>query len=228
MNIKTDFTKLGETERENIEEQWRRKLVKYKSIFSQIQGSFQKKKRAFFSFICLLLDDILHAIQLDYDTDIELLNLKVRRVFEVLMVLHWINRHSPRDVYKQFALEQINFCDNLKQNSTLIPEAIRILDSHRSVAINGAQQLGMLGIEREPLRRINFKDEAYLSQCEGVYNEIYNISSVLLHGGLFAAKFRMERPPDILYQNLLFTRMIELFPLIHAELKQIQQIKKVY
>lgn len=228
MNIKTDFTKLGEAERENIEEQWRRELVKYKSIFLQFQGSFQKKRRAFFRLMCLLLDDVLRAIQIDYDTDIELLNLKVRQVFEVLMVFYWVNRHSPRDVYKQFALEQINFCDNLKQEGTLIPEAARILDSHRNVAISGAKQLGMIGIEKESLKRINFKDEAYLSHCEGIYNGIYNISSVLLHGGLFAAKFRMERPPDILYQNLLFTIMIELFPLLHVELQKLQQIKVTY
>ena len=88
-----------ELEQQQIEKYWLDTLKKYKNPFLGLLSGFQKKDSAFFMLISCIVNDVLRDITIGYDTEIQTLNLKARRLFENLLLLHWINRHSPREVY---------------------------------------------------------------------------------------------------------------------------------
>ena len=137
-----------ELEQQQIEKYWLDTLKKYKNPFLGLLSGFQKKDSAFFMLISCIVNDVLRDITIGYDTEIQTLNLKARRLFENLLLLHWINRHSPREVYIQFAKEQILFCQDIKKYQHLTPAAILVLDEQIKLATNGARQLGIIGIEK--------------------------------------------------------------------------------
>ena len=216
------------SDQQQIEKYWLDTLKKYKNPFLGLLSGFQKKDSAFFMLISCIVNDVLRDITIGYDTEIQTLNLKARRLFENLLLFHWINRHSPREVYIQFAKEQILFCQDIKKYQHLTPAAILVLDEQIKLATNGARQLGIIGIEKEKCKRINFKNEAEKANLKEEYFLLYNISSTLIHGGIFSSKFRHEQPSDLMYKNMIFSLLSKILPLLETEIKKIKLKKDTY
>lgn len=220
---------IAQQNKEVIIQQWKIAVYDCCMELRYIQQVFEKKNAAFFRHTAQIVNDIYSDISaINYEVDLDLLVLKSRRIFESLLTLHWINRHSPKETYRQFAKEQIKFCNDTKQCKGLHHEAIAVLNRDIAIAQSGACHLEIGKIELKDFKHINFKDEATLAQLEGVYYSFYNSTSSFLHGGLFSTYFRCSQPQKVFYQNMLFANLLELMPIMMKELKQIREITEAY
>ena len=92
-----DQSNLVNKTRKDLERTWKSLLLRYVPVLTDLCNEFLQSKNAFFFLIAHIIKDMINDLELDYDSDIELLNLKTRRLFENLLILYWINRHTPRE-----------------------------------------------------------------------------------------------------------------------------------
>ena len=148
---------IAQQNKEVIIQQWKIAVYDCCMELRYIQQVFEKKNAAFFRHTAQIVNDIYSDISaINYEVDLDLLVLKNRRIFESLLTLHWINRHSPKETYRQFAREQIKFCNDTKQGKGLHHEAIAVLNRDIAIAQSGACHLEIGKIELKDFKHINF------------------------------------------------------------------------